>query len=143
MDTQGPVVSEQTKGIHKGLQDGKTLTTSPNLTSLLFLSYFLTLRFANPSKTLKQESGQQWCTPFIPAIRRQRQVNLCKYKASLVLYFQYQVPGHPGIHGETKLCLKKQNNKTKQNKNKNKQTKNPRFLAGEVAQSVTCLSHNA
>ena len=28
--------------------------------------------------------GRWWCTPLIPALRRQRQVDLCEFKANLV-----------------------------------------------------------
>ena len=32
----------------------------------------------------KITAGQWWCTPLIPALRRQKQVDLCEFKAILV-----------------------------------------------------------
>jgi hypothetical protein len=37
-----------------------------------------------------------WRTPLLPALGRQRQVDLCRFEASLV----YRVPGEPGLHRE-------------------------------------------
>jgi hypothetical protein len=39
-------------------------------------------------------SGQWWCKPLIPALRRQRQADLCEFKASIVC----RVPGQPELH---------------------------------------------
>ena len=61
-----------------------------------------------------------WCCPLIPAVRRQKQVDFCEFKASLV----YKVsPGEAGLVILKTLVLKKQN-KTKQQTNK--QTKPPK-----------------
>jgi hypothetical protein len=42
--------------------------------------------------------------PLIPTLRRQKQVDLCEFKVSLV----YKVPGQPGLHRETacaRVCV--------------------------------------
>ena len=53
-------------------------------------------------------AGQWWCILLIPALRRQRQADLCEFMAGLS---KEQVPGQPGL-----LYLEKQktnnNNKT-------------------------------
>ena len=38
----------------------------------------------------KKCTGQWWCTPLIPALRRQRQADLCEFEASLVYKSQFQ-----------------------------------------------------
>ena len=54
---------------------------------------------------------QWWHTPLIPALGRQRQVDICEFKASLV----YRVNSRTGSNATEKL--------EKQNKQTNKQTK--------------------
>jgi hypothetical protein len=66
---------------------------------------------------LKDWQGRQawWCTPFIPALKRWRQVDLCEFKASLVYR---AIPKHPGLHYTEKPCLEntsKQTNKKPRN----------------------------
>ena len=52
-------------------------------------------------------SWQQWCIPLIPALSRQRQEDLCEFKANLV----YTVSSRTARTTQRNLVLKKQNNK--------------------------------
>ena len=60
---------------------------------------------------LKDWQGRQawWYTPFIPALKRWRQVDLCEFKASLVYR---AIPKHPGLLYTEKPCLEKTNKQT-------------------------------
>jgi hypothetical protein len=61
---------------------------------------------------------QWWKLPLIPALGKQRQVELCEFKARLV----YKAQDSKDYIEKT--CLEKQNKaKTKENKNKNKKKK--------------------
>jgi hypothetical protein len=52
---------------------------------------------------------------FIPALERQRQLDLCKFEASLVYITSFRSAREPGLHKETQS-----QNKTKQNHKKAK-----------------------
>jgi hypothetical protein len=56
----------------------------------------------------------------IPALRRQRQANLCESKANLVYKAS---PGQLGLLNRGTLSWKKKQNKTKQNKTERKEKK--------------------
>ena len=51
------------------------------------------------------EAGRWWRRPLIPALGRQRQVDLFEFEASLV----YRASARTGSKAIEKLCLKKQN----------------------------------
>ena len=58
----------------------------------------------NKKQIMKQtkqnpQTGQWWCKPLIPTLGRQRQENLCKFKARLL--YREQVPGQSGQLRET------------------------------------------
>lgn len=71
---------------------------------------FVTVFSLCPVLLNNKVQGPVWCHIFlIPALRIQRQANLCEFKASLVYV---GVPGHSGVHSETLF----QNKQTKQKK---------------------------
>jgi hypothetical protein len=74
------------------------------------------------SKEKRRKSRAWWCTPLIPALKRQRQADLCGLRASLVYI---PVPGQPGSHRESLFQNKTKQNKTKQNKTQNKKPNLP------------------
>ena len=51
--------------------------------------------------------GQWWYVPLIPALLRQRQMDLCEFKASLV----YRVSSRTGSIATEKPCLRKRQKK--------------------------------
>jgi hypothetical protein len=57
--------------------------------------------------------------PLILAVGRQRQADLCEFKAKLV----YRVLGQPGLHRETLSGKQKQKQKQKRNKIKEKENR--------------------
>ena len=74
-------------------------------------------------------------TPLISALRRQRQVDLCEFEASLV----YRVPGQPGQYRE---ILSRKTKTKKQAKRQNVtgiQSNGPRKLVANFA--LALLSH--
>ena len=62
-------------------------------------------------------AGQWWCTPLIPALGKQRQVDLCEFEASLV----YRASSRTARAIQRNPVSKKQN---KANNNKKKQQVN-------------------
>ncbi|MDP1142662.1 hypothetical protein, partial [Klebsiella pneumoniae] len=50
---------------------------------------------------------QWWCTPLIPALGRQRRVDLCEFETSLV----YTASSRTGFKAIETPCLEKQNKK--------------------------------
>jgi hypothetical protein len=44
-------------------------------------------------QTNKQQSQEGWYMPLIPALRRQRQADLCEFKASLVYIASSRIAG--------------------------------------------------
>ena len=48
-------------------------------------------------------SGGRWCIPLVPALRRQRQADLCEVEASLV----YRASARTGPKATEKPCLEK------------------------------------
>jgi hypothetical protein len=74
---------------------------------------------AQPSKVDRKShrvQSEEWlimvCTLLIPALRRQRQVRLCEFKASQIYKAS---PGQPGLQRET-LSFKKKTNKQNRQK---------------------------
>ena len=61
-------------------------------------------------------AGQLWCIPLISALTRQRQADLCEFKASLV----YRASSRTSSKATEKPSLKTKQNKTKQ------KTQNPK-----------------
>jgi hypothetical protein len=55
-------------------------------------------------------------TPLIPALGKQRQVDLCKFEASLVYTERERVPEQPGLHREKKRKEKKRKEKKRKEK---------------------------
>jgi hypothetical protein len=47
---------------------------------------------------------QRWCTPLVPALRRQRQVDLCEFKVNLVYRGSSKITRHT-----EKPCLGEKN----------------------------------
>ena len=68
--------------VRSGRQTIHTEPTSWGLYSIV--SHIPTCTFPHPHLVNKRSSSQWWCAPLIPALRRQRQVNLCEFEASLV-----------------------------------------------------------
>jgi hypothetical protein len=64
------------------------------------------------SHACKNQSKPPWCTPLIPALRRQRQADFYEFKASFVYK---AIPGQPGL-------LHRKKTKKKQKKKQNKKT---------------------
>ena len=61
-------------------------------------------------KTTKNQAGQWWRTPLIPALGRQKQADLCEFEASLV--YKEHVSGQapklkrtPGTKKQTKFSV--------------------------------------
>ena len=66
-------------------------------------------------------TARWWCTALIPALGRQRQVDVHEFEAILV----YQVTSRTGSKTTEKPCLKQANKQKQKSKNKtNKQKKN-------------------
>ena len=66
----------------------------------------------NQNKEPLKGAGQWWRTPSVPALRRQRQAELCEFKASLV----YRVSSKTARVTQYK-CLEKQQTNKQTNKN--------------------------
>ena len=64
-------------------------------------------------------AGWWWHIPLIPALRRQRHVDLCEFEASLV----YRASSRTGSIATEKPCLEKNKKTKKQNKKKKKERK--------------------
>ena len=73
-----------------------------------------------------QGGGGQWrCTPLIPALRKQKQVDLCEFEASLV----YRMSPRTVMATQRTLVLK---NRTNRKKRKRKSCRAVSFLASEA-----------
>ena len=68
-------------------------------------------------------AGLWWCTPLIPALRRQRQGNLCEFEVSLV----NRVSSRTETKATQKPCLKKQTNKQNEDMGKKNKRTVPHF----------------
>ena len=69
------------------------------------------LSIDHDGKEWEEEGGRElrWGKPLIPALGRQKQVDLCEFEANLV----YIVPGQTGLHRE-EILSPKQTNKVKE-----------------------------
>ena len=63
------------------------------------------IHFLKRKKNCPIEARQWWCTPLIPAVWRQRQVDLCEFEVSLI----YRASSSTGSKATEKPCLGKKN----------------------------------